>query len=248
MPKWTKGFRSGRTTMDIYKLFDGEELKTLEYDQIRRRAEDAMLFDAYEEQEQLRFAYKNGDDIRGLEHVLYACPHCGEEFSVTAEGRSTLRCGNCGYAQTGDKLGFLHRNSDFGREIRHVSDWSRLIHDGIRDRLARGEEMVLTTGAQIQMVDPQKNRYVPVGAGRLTLNREKFLLEGELHGEEFRLELPADGYPSLPFSPGKYLELQDGKTIYRCVLEDGRLAMKFIHVVKALYEQKQTARRPAVPV
>lgn len=69
-------------------------------------------------------------------------------------------------------------------------------------------------------------------------NKERFLIEGMLHGEEVSLCIPIAGFPTLPFSPGKYLEIQDGQTIYRCVLQDGRLAMKFINMVKIFYELK----------
>lgn len=32
--------------------------------------------------------------------------------------------------------------------------------------------------------------------------------------------------------------IQDSQTIYRCVLKDGKLAMKFINMVKIFYEPK----------
>ena len=35
--------------------------------------------------------------------------------------------------------------------------------------------------------------------------------------------------------------IQNGKDIYRCVLEDGRLAMKFINMVKIYYELHEEA-------
>ena len=57
MPKWTSGFRPGKTTLDVYKLFDKEELKDLEPEAVRNRMEEALLFDAYREQEHLRVKY-----------------------------------------------------------------------------------------------------------------------------------------------------------------------------------------------
>lgn len=85
MPKWTKGFRSGKTTLDIYKLFSKEELNNLEPLDIRRKTEQALLFDAYREQEELMFKYENGNNLLGLEKVLYICPHCKKEFSIAVK-------------------------------------------------------------------------------------------------------------------------------------------------------------------
>ena len=118
MPKWSSGFRPGRTHLDIYKLFSREELKNLDLGQVKSRADEALLFDAYREQEAFRVKYSNGSNIRGLEHVLYQCPHCLAEFSVEAVEKDRLRCSACGYEQGSDAYGFLHKTSSHGEELR----------------------------------------------------------------------------------------------------------------------------------
>ena len=50
-PKWSKGFRSGRTFLDVYRLFEKEELEALPIEDIKRKTEEALFFDAYREQE-----------------------------------------------------------------------------------------------------------------------------------------------------------------------------------------------------
>lgn len=182
--------------------------------------------------------YKKGNNLRGLENVLYVCPHCGEEFSIAVKDEHTLHCQSCGYSQTSDEYGFLHKNGDIGQEIRHVSDWSRQSYHALKEKLSRGEDTELCVKTAIHMVDPKKNKYVPAGQGTVTLSPEKFLIEAELKGETITLSIPTASFPTLPFSPGKYVEIQDGSTIYRCVLEDGKQAMKFINMVKIFYELK----------
>lgn len=238
MPKWTSGFRPGKTTLDIYKLFDKDELEQLDLDTIRTRTEKALLFDAYREQEQLMVKYSKGDQLQGLEHVLYVCPHCGSEFSITVRDGNTLHCQSCGYSQKSDKYGFLHKSSDHGPELRYVSDWSKQIFQSQKQQLAEGKDAVLSVKTAIHMVDSKKKKYMPAGHGTVTLSRENFLIEGILKGENVHLRIPIAAFPTLPFKPGKYIEIQDGQTIYRCVLEDGKLAMKFINMVKAFYELK----------
>ena len=235
MPKWTSGFRPGKTTLDVYKLFDKEELKDLEPEAVRTRMEEALLFDAYREQEQLMAKYHKGSNLHGLENVLYVCPHCGKEFTIAVQNKNTLCCQSCGYSQTSDEYGFLHKNGDVGEEIRYVSDWSRRIYAGVKEKLSRGEDTVLSARTAIHMVDPKKKKYVEVGQGTVTLSPENFLLEGTLKGEDIFLTIPIAAFPTLPFSPGKYIEIQDGQTIYRCVLDDGKLAMKFINMVKIFF-------------
>ena len=238
MPKWGKGLRAGRTYLDIYRLFSREELKDLDLAAVKQRTDEAMLFDAYREQETLRVKYSS--DIRGLENVLYMCPHCGAEFTMETEGASTLRCSACGYEEVSDAYAFLHNRRAVGPMLRYVSDWSLLIHEKLKEKIISGELRKLSAGTKICMIDYDRKKFLEVGQGTVTLDGEQFVIDGCIRGEEKKLTVPIAGVPTLPFKPGKYLEVQQGSDIYRCVLEDGRLVMKFINMVKIFHELRQS--------
>lgn len=241
MPKWAKGLRPGRTYMDIYKLFSKEDLKNMDLEEVREKTNDALLFDAYREQDVHPEKYSKNRIIEGLENVLYLCPHCGEEFSMEVRDGSTIACKNCGFAQKSDNFGFFHRVSDHGLEVRYVSDWSRLIHRDLTRKISDGRETEITAKTTFHMIDEKKNKFLPVGDGTITLTKEGFHLEGKIRGEDVNICVPIGNVPTLPFSPGKHLEVQDGPAIYRCVLQDGKQVMKFINMVKIFYELKQKA-------
>ena len=236
MPKWTKGFRPGRIFLDIYKLFDKEKLTGMDLAEVKEKTDAALLFDAYREQEELKIPYSHNDDLRGLENVLYVCPHCHKEFTMQNSDIHSLRCSACGYTEKSDSLGFLHASSGSAPEVRYVSDWSRGILRETKDALRKNRDYSLSSPTAIHMIDPKRNRFEEVGRGVVTLDREKFRLVGSSRGKDIALNISISNVPTLPFSPGKRIELQDGPTIYRCVLDDGRLAMKFINVLKAFYE------------
>lgn len=158
---------------------------------------------------------------------------------MAVKGEDTIYCTDCGFSQRSDKYGFLHNASGIGEEIRHVSDWSRLIYNRLKERICAGKEDRISCKTQICMVDDEKHKFLPVGTGTVTLTQGKFRLEGTLNGETICKDISVVGTPTLPFSPGKHLELQDGATIYRCVLEDGKLVMKFINMLKIFYELSQ---------
>lgn len=245
MPKWAKGLRPGRTYMDIYQLFTKEELAQMDLDAIRERTDNALLFDAYREQETLRAKYKDNQNLEGLENVLYLCPHCGTEFSIQVRGRDTICCSKCGFSHQSDALGFLHRKGQVGKELRYISDWSRHIYEDMKQRITAGIQPALTAGVRIQMIDHGKNRFADAGAGELTLSRDAFCLHGQVDGQPLNISVEPGSFPSLPFSPGKYLEFQYGETIYRCVLDDGRLVMKFINMLKVFYAlSRESTKQP----
>lgn len=243
MPKWAKNIRRGRTYMDIYKLFTAEELAATDLKTIQEKTDAAMLFDAYREQEQLQIAYKGGDNLEGLEHVLYMCPHCKQEFTVAVE-QNRIYCTNCGFAHESDQYGLLCQTGTVGREMRYISDWSRMIYRDMREKMEKAQQPELSAKVNISMIDMKKKKFLPVGQGVLSLSQERFRLEGTVNGEVLDVAVDAGTFPSLPFSPGKHLEFQYGEKIYRCAPEDGRVVMKFINMVKVLYEmswRKETA-------
>ena len=241
MPKWTKGMRPGKTTIDIYKLFSAEELAEKSIADVKTAVDNALLFDAYREQETKPTRYAKNDDLNGLENVLYLCPNCGKEYTIAVENKNTLRCGHCGYAAQSDEYGFLHNISGIGQEIRYVSDWSKLIYSKLKEQLRSAPDASLSADCTFRMVSHSRKKFIDVGAGSICLSREGFRIIGSIDGQEVDFVVPVGNVPTLPFSPGKYLEIQHGSDIYRCVLNDGRLVMKFINMVKIFFELKSEA-------
>lgn len=236
MPKWGKGLRPGRTHLDIYKLFSCEELAGMEIGDIRKKADEAMLFDAYREQEEMQVRYRHGDRIEGLENVLYMCPHCRREMTMRVRDEHTIYCTECGYAETSDEYGFLHLDGEAGEEIRYVSDWSRMIYADLRERILAGTDGEISTVGRIAMIDEKKKKYADVGEGSVSLSKDGFHFVGRIHGNEVDTVIPITAFASLPFSPGKHFEIQHGDDIFRCYPEDGRIVMKIINIVKIYYE------------
>ncbi len=242
MPKWGKGLRPGRTTMDIYKLFSKEELAELPIEAIAEKTDAALLFDAYAEQEQLQAIYKNNDNLEGLEQVLYLCPHCKKEYTMAVKDRSTITCTACGYTEQADRYGFLHKVGTVGPEIRHVSDWSRMIRREMAERIDSGQLLSLSAPTEILTLDPIKHTFLSIGEGTIEVSAQGI----RLHGPSLEVGLSPVNIPSLPFSPGRYLELQQGDAIYRCRLKQGRQVMKLIHMIQIFHTLPTKEREPSI--
>ncbi len=242
MPKWGKGIRRGRTWIDVYKLASAEEVAAMDMDTLREKVDEALMFDAYREQERLQVRYANGDDILGLENVLFMCPRCGAEHTMKIREKNHIYCEECGYGRISDQMGFLHDDGSGVPEIRYVSDWSRLIQERLKAQIEDDTLTALDCGTKLHMIDYGKHKFHEVGQGAVHLDRTGFVYRGTLNGEEVEMTVPIAGLPTLPFSPGRYFEIQDGKNIYRCVLDDGRLVMKFITMVKTFYRMNRPAK------
>lgn len=234
MPKWSKGFRPGRTYLDIYKLFSKEELETLDESEVRARAEEALLFDAYRDQEKYLVKYKNCSDISGLENVLYKCPHCKAEFSMHVRDKSVIYCDRCGFAHKSDEYGFLH-NIGEGEEIRYVSDWSRWIYRELEESIARGEEGEVTLVGNIQRLCKDENKFCELGEGSVRLTSDHIYISYVRDSEAQECAVPITNFASLPFSPGRYVEVQHANEIFRCLPTDAKQVMKLINKLKIFH-------------
>ncbi len=230
MPKWSKGFRKGKTYLDVYKLFDKDEIENMTEAEIKEKADEVLLFDAYRDQEERRIKYKKNNNIEGLENVLYVCPHCKREFTLKTK-KNKIFCSACGYGQRADKYAFLHKISKVGKEIRYVSDWSVLIYNETKKKIVSG--VLRSVNSIVEITQLTNGKFAPIGTGVLNIDKSTVSLKD---GEDVDVNVSTVSFPSLPFKPGQYLEIQSGNNIYRCVPEDPRLVIKFIGALKIFHE------------
>ena len=235
-PKWSKKMRKGRTYIDIYKLFSKTALEKASDELVKEKVQKALNFDAYHTQENYLERYKGGDNVEGLEDVIYMGPCCKREFTVSCRDKSVLYCRECGYAEKSDEYCLFHKESENGKEIRHASAWSRMIYDDLKYKIHHGEEGGCRLKVIIQLYNEKKRKYTDAGEGILSLDFDYFNIQGKVSGEPLDINIHTSTFASLPFKPGKYIEIQHGQTSYRCFPEDGRYVMKFVNTVKIFYE------------
>jgi 1-acyl-sn-glycerol-3-phosphate acyltransferase len=245
MPKWAKGIRVGRTFIDVYKLFDKDSLRDMPLDEVKEKTSEALNFDAYLEQEKLKIKYRKNDNIEGLENVLYVCPNCMGEFTMRTKKKKTIYCVQCGFEETSDKYAFLHNKKGVGEEVRHVSAWSRMIYDSLKEKVEEGKIKKLTTMAKVQTIDKKKHKYRNAGRARITLTPDTLSIKGNINGEEVDLAMPTASFPSLPFKPGRNFEIQHGDISYRCFPKKPLVVMKWVNLVKIFYEKKAAEKAEA---
>ena len=234
-PKWSQKKRPGKTYVDVYKIFDKEELAELDMSEIIERTRRNLDFDAYREQEELRIKYRGGDNLEGLEYVLYKCPHCKSEHGMKAE-KNKIFCTECGYAEESDEYGFLHKIGEIGEEIRYVSDWSKMIYSGVLEKLCSGGDVYMKLPCDLEVLYGGAGKWKDCGKCTVTLTREGFTLSNTLYERYADTLIRIDHFASLPFIPGDSFEIQHGNDVLRCHPKNQYDVMRVINNVKALYE------------
>lgn len=238
-PKWSKVYRKGRITLDVYLLATKEEINQMSIEELDALVIDRLSFNEYENQETAQIEYKNGDNVEGFENVLHLCPKCQKEFVMTASG-NTFKCSSCGNQARSDKFGFLTKVKDGDIVFKHPNKWYDYIYELLKNEITQTENYTLSSHGKLQMIEGKKQKFVEVGEIDLTLNSKEFTLNGQVHNQPFNLVVSIAKSPMLPFSPGKSLEIQDGPTIYRFIPEDGKIVIKWIMALK-IFAAKQSA-------
>ena len=130
-PKWAKVKRRGRIDIEVYKLASADEFAALSDEEAAQLVEEHLSFDAYRYNDEKRVYYKNGDNLQGLESVLYKCPVCQSEFTVKVLGKNKLTCTECGYTVRSDNYGILSLVGGGDLIYKYPSDWHAYIEETV---------------------------------------------------------------------------------------------------------------------
>jgi ribosomal protein S27AE len=238
-PKWAKVKRRGQITIDLYKLASKEEFEALSDEEAAALVEEHLSFDAYRQNDEERVPFKNGDNVEGLDYVLYKCPVCGQEFSIIARGKNKLYCESCGYTVKSDVYGMLSLLGGGDAVFKYPSDWYKYIEDSVYDFVKEHPNFHYETHAEIRVINEKKHKYETVGFGMISFDFNKFVMKGTYMGEDFTEKIPTSAFPILPFRPGAYFEIQHGEQIYRIIPDNPDIVMKWILTLKATFRLKQ---------
>ena len=234
-PKWSLKWRKGKTTLEIYKLLSKEELENKSDEETFSLIISELFFDAYKNQEISMIKFKNGDNIVGLESVLYKCPKCGKEFSMYSANNNMLICKECGNSCVADCYGFLNKRTEQDVIFKHPSDWARQIEEELYEEIKSNDEFLLSDDCQVFLLNIKKHKYEYAGDAKISLDKKKIVLSGKINGEFIEKEFNSQEYISLPFTPNKHFEIQDGGISYRIKLNNPIMTTKWVWALKSLY-------------
>ena len=235
-PKWSKVWRKGRATLEVYKLIDKEKLANLENEQVFELIDRELYFNSYKDQEQNQIKYKKGNDIVGLESVLYKCPKCQKEFTMSVNGKDRMTCTECGNSCVADHYGFLNKTGESDLIFKHPSDWAKSIEDDLYNQILTNDNFELKDACQVHLLNKKKHKYQYAGDAKIVLNKEQLILEGTINGQKTRKEYLSSQYITLPFTPNSHFEIQDGEVSYRIKLKNAIATTKWIWSLKSLYK------------
>lgn len=157
-PRWSSHQRYLPVEAEVKLAVDSEEAKTISATEIHQRILQNLSYDDYAYQLQNNIHIDIPQLVEGLEHILYQCPQCGAEFSMTGHGNK-LCCSKCGAEVVQNTLGQLE-----GGTFDKVTDWYAWQTQQVRQSLEEGTYAYCHQFAAQKLV---KNKYVDLGMAQI---------------------------------------------------------------------------------
>ena len=216
-PKWReKGCdRIGKINASVKLLLSADEVAKKDLSEIKAITEQAIFND--DELAMAGVEFKCDDMTRGVDKILFKCPKCLKEGTITA-GENHIRC-SCGLDATLDSYYRLH-NAPFDR-LNQWFDWQQDSIDVENESISSVAK--LGCCGDDGFMDPN------AGEGEVYMDKNVFKLSGTLHGEKIEFSIKPEKIGALPVTPGDHFDVyHNGRLIYVYPMPDLNSTVKWV--------------------
>ena len=226
-PKWRDAGdnRIGKIHSSVKLLLSAEEVNKKDVSEIGAITKREIAHD--DELAMAGVEYKSESIARGVDKILFKCPECLKEGTITAEG-NRIRC-SCGLDATLDAT-YRLSGTKFSR-INEWFDWQQASIDT--------EAESLFTKARLGCCGKDGFMDPYAGDGEVYIDKDVFKLSGTLHGEKTEFSVKAEKIGAFPIMPGDHFDVyHNGKLIYVYPEPDLRATVKWVCYLDRLNEQR----------
>lgn len=234
--------RKTAVSAHVQCLLTPEEIKEKSVRELDAMLDSAFDFDNFAAQYESKTVIDAPFRAKGLERILYRCPHCNAEGQMVGEG-THIRCECCKKEYEMDVFGRLHaKNGE--TEFCHIPDWYSWQRDCVKKEIENGEYR-LDTEVEIGIIKDYKKLYL-VGEGRLVHDENGFRLigcGGKLDYSQSTLAshtLNADLYW---YTIGDTIGIGNKDMLYYCFPKGSASVVKARLAAEELYKLKKAAKR-----
>ena len=224
-PKWRdKGDdRIGEIHCSLKPLLTSCEVNEKDVHEIREITAKAILHDDELAMDGVEF--KCEDITHGVDKILFKCPKCLKEDTITAGG-DHIRC-ECGLNATLDHKYKLH-DAPFDR----LNEWFLWQQNSIdTDCEKLSSKAKLGCCKKDGFMDPD------AGEGEIYLDKDVFKLVGTLHGEKVEYTVSTDKIGAFPITPGDHFDVYISGNLVYVYPQTRRMTVKWVCFLDKLHSQ-----------
>ena len=236
--------RKVKVSAHVKVLATAEEVKSLSVAELDARLDEAFSFDGFRTQQENRVCIDEPFRADGLDRILYKCPHCDAEGTLTGQGIS-LTCNHCGSTYTLTEYGAL-AHADNKAEFTHIPDWFAWQREQVKKELEDGTYK-LETPVDIVLFTDYAALY-KVGEGMLTHDENGFSLtgcDGKLNYTQKTLSSYSICADFFFYEIGDVICIGDHDVLYYCFPKDKKVSVAKVRLAaEEAYKLKK--RRPVL--
>ncbi len=233
--RFQAGFKRGKIELEIKKLYSVEELKQASPQEIYAKVLEHITFNDNDYQQDNAIVYKGADRAEDLDFILYKCPVCGAEYTLTAK-KDLLTCNSCGNTVRFTKQG-LFEGVDGGQVVYdRIDKWYAYEREIVRKELEeKGEDFFFSAPVTLHIFDEHANAYLEYGKGTFTLNTQEMAYDGSYLEGNVREAISLQEMASVCTKRCEMLTLPLGDNVWRLQMTDKKWATKITLYVEEIY-------------
>ena len=132
-PKWSKKYRRGKVEVSVNPLLMKEELALKSTEEVNELVQGVLRYNEFKDyQDAHQIEYKGKDLAEGIEHVLYMCPKCLKEYTISSKGNE-VKCSHCGSTWHLNSKGYFEEQEI----VKNNYDWSLIIREQIQKEISQ---------------------------------------------------------------------------------------------------------------
>ena len=226
--RYSSDRKKGYIGMQYRLLYTPDTLNQASDEEVYRRILEAISYNDFAFNKVARHKYiGKKPNAFGIEKILYRCPSCQGEHTLSTEG-DTVVCRGCGFHVRVNEYYDLVDAAD-GCCPADIDAWNKWQRRCVAAEILSDDFSMTLTGSLCTLrVDklkkPPKNRKL-LSVGRAVLNKNGLSFTGELDGEGADYEFSAKSVFSLTFSTKGYLEFYHNSDYFMLIPDEKDLCL-----------------------
>ena len=239
-PKWSNKARKGIVNISVREIIEPEKLSELSVEKLAELIDEYTTVDEYKNACENGYTYKSKDYTNGLDGILYKCPNCGEELTLSTY-KNHIKCNSCGYdCELNNQYMFVGENVKYNT----IVEWNNYQKECIEKEIENLGEFNMCLEVKVKKLDPTRPKKDLSGYGNFIIDKNGYTFKGFLMNskedkQDLMFTIPFINQTGIPFGVlEKEFELYyDNFLYYFFPAEDYRISAKISLLADALYKK-----------
>ena len=234
-PKWATNKRKYQVHTSIKKILSKETLENISNEECMNIIMNYAATNDHNTKVNKDYEIKGKNLTQGLEKILFICPECLKQEIIYHD--NLIECTYCHNQVRYNKYGYLDSLTKEKKSFDDEEKWYYFQTNYYLDEIKK-ESFSYTSNVSLYTDTIIKDKYICVGKGLLTLNKEECYYEGEFMDENKQKVKKRIDFsllvPELSFVPCLRFNIPNEEGIFEFIPEDKKDVMRFVQMWEAL--------------